>query len=41
MRKNAEFISYLAPNTDLAKIPFTKMNGGNGGSGLVIVRYPL
>ena len=28
MRKNAEFISYLAPNTDLAKIPFTKMNGG-------------
>ena len=29
MRKNAEFISYLAPNADLAKIPsLKKMNGG-------------
>jgi hypothetical protein len=29
MRKNAEFISYLAPNVDLAKMPsLKKMNGG-------------
>lgn len=29
MRKNAEFISYLAPNADLAKISsLKKMNGG-------------
>jgi hypothetical protein len=29
MRKNAEFISYLAPNADLTKMPsLKKMNGG-------------
>jgi hypothetical protein len=28
MRKNAEFISHLAPDADLSKISFTKMSGG-------------